>query len=122
MPAVGAQLGNTTQPATGNITIAGNFDGPHAFTAKPRAIQWPIDFKITVVKAYDGQVNPEQWLTCYAIAMRVSGGDTNMMANYLPIMLKPSVMNWLTSLRPDTIESWDDLKRMFVKNYKPTCE
>ena len=31
-------------------------------------------------------------------------------------------MNWLTSLQPDIIDSWDDLKRMFIENYKATCE
>ena len=31
-------------------------------------------------------------------------------------------MNWLTSLQPDIIDSWDDLNRMFIENYKATCE
>ena len=31
-------------------------------------------------------------------------------------------MNWLTSLQPDIIDSWGDLKRIFVENYKATCE
>ena len=37
-------------------------------------------------------------------------------------MLKPSMINWLTSLQSDIIDSWDDLKRLFVENYKATCE
>ena len=74
------------------------------------------------VEPYDGQANPEQWLTSYAIALRAAGGSTDVMANYLPVMLKPTAMNWLTSLRPDTIGSWDDLKRMFIENYMATCE
>jgi hypothetical protein len=44
------------------------------------------------------------------------------MANYLSIMLQPVAMNWLTSLQPDIIDSWHDLKRMFVENYKATYE
>jgi hypothetical protein len=31
-------------------------------------------------------------------------------------------MNWLTSLQLDIIDSWDDLKRLFVENYKVTHE
>jgi len=54
--------------------------------------------------------------------MRAAGGSTDVMANYLPIMLKPTTMNWLTSLGSDTIESWDDIKRMFVENYMATSE
>ena len=33
------------------------------------------------------------------------GGDTSVMANYLPIMLTPTAMNWFTSLAPDSIRS-----------------
>ncbi|XP_066341615.1 uncharacterized protein [Miscanthus floridulus] len=43
------------------------------------------------------------------------------MANYLPVMLAPSAMNWLTNLRTDSIGSWDDLKRVFIENYTATC-
>jgi hypothetical protein len=44
------------------------------------------------------------------------------MANYLLAVLRPTAMNWLTSFRPDTIGSWDDLKKMFIENYMATCE
>jgi intracellular septation protein A len=54
--------------------------------------------------------------------VRAGGGDTAVMANYLLVMLKPTIMNWLMSLGLDTIGSWDDLKRIFIKNYMATCE
>ena len=43
------------------------------------------------------------------------------MANYLPIMLMLTAMNWLTSLAPDSIESWEQLKKVFTDNYMATC-
>ena len=43
------------------------------------------------------------------------------MANYLPIMLTSTTMNWFTSLAPDSIGSWEDLKRIFTNNYMATC-
>ena len=43
------------------------------------------------------------------------------MANYLPIMLMPTVMNWFTSLTPDSIGSWEELKKVFTDNYMATC-
>ena len=58
----------------------------------------------------------------YATAMQVSGGYTDITVNYFSVMLKPSMMNWLTSLQSDIIDSWDNLKRMFIENYKATCE
>ena len=52
--------------------------------------------------------------------MRAAGGDTSVMANYLPVMLTPTAMNWLTSLGPDSIGSWERLKKVFT-DYMATC-
>jgi hypothetical protein len=54
--------------------------------------------------------------------MKDGGGNTSIMANYLPVMLKLDAMNWLTSLQAEIIDSWEDLRRMFIENYKATCE
>ena len=43
------------------------------------------------------------------------------MANYLPIMLMPTAMNWFTSLAPNSIGSWEELKKVFTDNYMATC-
>ena len=66
-------------------------------------------------------MNPTQSLQAYATAMRAIGGDTSIMANYLPIMLVATTMNWFTSLAPDSIRSWEELKKVFTDNYMATC-
>ena len=43
------------------------------------------------------------------------------MVNYLPIMLMPPAMSWFTSLAPDSIGSWEELKKVFNDNYMATC-
>ena len=43
------------------------------------------------------------------------------MANYLPVMLTPTAMNWFTSLTPASIGSWEELKKVFTDNYMATC-
>ena len=43
------------------------------------------------------------------------------MANYLPVMLMPAAMSWFTSLAPDSIGSWKELKKVFTDNYMATC-
>ena len=50
-------------------------------------------FKISGVEQYDGHASPEQWLMRYATTVWVGGGNTDVMANYLAIMLKPIAMN-----------------------------
>ena len=42
------------------------------------------------------------------------------MANYLPVMLTPTAMNWFTSLALDSIGSWEELKKVFIDNYMAT--
>ena len=43
------------------------------------------------------------------------------MANYLPIMLTLAAMSWFTSVAPDSIRSWEELKKVFTDNYMATC-
>ena len=82
-----------------------NPKGPLAFTRALRTLRWPHGFKITRVEPYEGRMNPTQWLQAYATAVRATGGDTSVMANYLPIKLTPTTMNWFMSLAPDSIGS-----------------
>ena len=56
-------------------------------------------------RSYDGKANPEQCMVLYEIVMRATGGNNNVMANYLPIMLSQTTSNWLMDLREDSIES-----------------
>ena len=39
------------------------------------------------VDPYDSKANPKQWMQLYEIVVRAAGGNTDVMANYLPIML-----------------------------------
>jgi hypothetical protein len=50
------------------------------------------------------------------------GGDEDVMANYLPILLDQSANNWLLSLQENSIRSWNSLKQAFTVNYSATCE
>ena len=58
----------------------------------------------------------------YEIVVRAAGGNTDVMANDLPVMLSQSANNWLMGLREDSIKSWDDLKKVFVENYVATFQ
>ena len=44
------------------------------------------------------------------------------MANYLLAILSQTANNWLMGLREDSIEFWDDLKKVFVENYMAMCQ
>ena len=66
-------------------------------------------------------MNPTQWLQAFTTIVHAVGGDTNVMANYLPVMLAPTIMNWFTSLASNSIGSWEELKKVFTANYLATC-
>ena len=102
--------GNTTDHGTNNPK------GPPAFTRALRTLHWPRGFKITGVEPYEGWMNPTKWLQAYATTVRAAEGDTSIMANYLPIMLTLTAMNWLTRLTLDSIGSWEQLKKVFTDN------
>ena len=87
-----------------------------------QVVRWPVGFKVLGVNTYDGKANPAQWLTLYEIAIRATGGDEDVMANYLSIMLNQSTNNWPLSLQENSIQSWDDLKKVFTDNYMAMCE
>jgi hypothetical protein len=44
------------------------------------------------------------------------------MENYLPMCLGPNIRKWLLGLLANYIDSWDDLKHMFITNFSMTVE
>ncbi|GJM95510.1 hypothetical protein PR202_ga12253 [Eleusine coracana subsp. coracana] len=54
------------------------------------------------------------------MAIRSAGGDTYVMANYLPVCLEPAVWIWLTSLLERSITLWGDLNKKFIEGFQAT--
>ena len=66
-------------------------------------------------------VEPSQWLGVYQLAIRAAGGDDYVMANYLPLVLAPNVLTWLMGLPSCSIDTWEELCRQLINNFKSTC-
>src|SRR6266540_949151 len=54
------------------------------------------------------------------MAIKAAGGGQNVMANYLPVILFPTVQDWLTGLPENSINSWGDLCAKFIDNFQGT--
>jgi hypothetical protein len=37
---------------------------------------------------------------------------------YFPMALESAPLTWLESLKPNSIDSWDDLKKVFFNNFE----
>ncbi|GJN24955.1 hypothetical protein PR202_gb12734 [Eleusine coracana subsp. coracana] len=54
------------------------------------------------------------------MAILSAGGDSYVMANYLPVYLDPAVRTWLTYLREESITSFRDLNKKLIKSFQAT--
>src|SRR5438105_3074933 len=95
-------------------------DGIWAFTPQLHRAEWPTGFSPKGIKTYDGDRNPEAWLRIYTTAIKAAGGNQNTMVNYFPVVLSPTIQDWLTGLPANSINSWADLCSNFIDNYHGT--
>ncbi|GJN28755.1 hypothetical protein PR202_gb16917 [Eleusine coracana subsp. coracana] len=54
------------------------------------------------------------------MVIRLTGGDSYVMANYLPGCLDPAFQIWLTSLPEESITSWGDLNKKLIESFQAT--
>ena len=80
--------------------------------------EYTNDFKPTNIQKYDSKQDPAQWLRLYSTAINVTGGDTYTKVLYFPMALEPAPLTWLESLTPNSIHSWEDLKKVFIDNFQ----
>jgi hypothetical protein len=50
------------------------------------------------MEKYDGSTNPIELLEVYHLTIEATGGDSYVMANYLPVYLSSSIRTWLLGL------------------------
>jgi len=75
----------------------------------------------TNIPKYSGETNPGLWLEDYWLACQASGADNDdLIIRNLPLFLANSARAWLEHLPSNTIQSWADLKEIFVGNFLGT--
>jgi hypothetical protein len=53
-------------------------------------VHWPLNFRPSGIEKYDGSTNPAKWLEVDQLTIKAVGGDSYIMANYLPVCLSSS--------------------------------
>jgi hypothetical protein len=89
-----------------------------AFTARFSSYKYPKDFKAIGITKYDGKQAPQQWLRCYSTAIEVAGGSNITKIVYFPMALDPALLTWLESLSNNSVDSWEQLKKVFIDNFQ----
>jgi hypothetical protein len=86
-----------------------------------KRVHWPLNFKPSVIKKYDGSTNPAEWLEVYQLTNEAADGDSYIMANYLQVCLSSSTRTWLLMLPTGSVHSWNHLCQLFTSNFHATC-
>src|SRR3954462_10096240 len=95
--------------------------GPICFSERIRSTPIPPHFRIAQgVEKYRGDAKPHTWLDDYRIAVQIGGGGDEIAMMHLPLMPEGSARTWLNQLPPNSIWIWEDLVRVFVKNFEGT--
>jgi hypothetical protein len=92
--------------------------GVSALTPCLRAIQCPPNFKVSNVDKYEPKQDPVGWLAVYTADAQATGATEDVMAAYLPIVLRQVALQWLRHLPRHCIDDWSDFSRRFTANFQ----
>ena len=73
-----------------------------------------------LVAKYNGVANPETWLSDYVSTVSLYDGNANCAVRFLTLMLDGTARMWIESLPEKTINSWKDMKRVFIQHFQGT--
>ena len=94
--------------------------GPQAFGWHILNAAFPPRYRPpTNIPKYSGETNPGLWLEDYRLACQAGGAnDDDFIIRNLPLFLADSARAWLEHLPSNAIQSWVDLKEIFVGNFQ----
>jgi hypothetical protein len=98
-----------------------NAEGVKAFSHDLKRVCWPLNFKPSGIKKFDGSTNPAEWVEVYQLSIKAVDGDSYIMASYLPVCLSSSARTWLLGLPLGSVPSWSHLYRQFTSNFCAIC-
>jgi hypothetical protein len=75
------------------------------FSQVLKRVRWPPNFKPSRIEKFDRSTNAAEWLEVYQLAIEATGGDSYIMANYLPVYLSSSTKTCLLGLPVGSVHS-----------------
>nr|AAK52140.1 retrotransposon protein, putative, Ty3-gypsy sub-class [Oryza sativa Japonica Group] len=111
----------TPYPQQGAVNRAGGEKGlSRSGGIKTRPI--PPQFKFPPVPRYSGETDPKEFLSIYESAIEAAHGDKNTKAKVIHLALDGIARSWYFNLPANSIYSWEQLRDVFVLNFRGTYE
>ena len=76
---------------------------------------FPEDFKMPVMKLYEGLTDPINHFKSYCTWMKVQRATPNIKCQAFKLTLTGTVLEWFRSLQPRSIAYFDQLRTNFVR-------
>jgi hypothetical protein len=70
------------------------------------------------IKKYEPSLDPSVWINSYLMAMGIAGHTDLLAARYLPLMMDGDTRQWVNTLEPNNIDSWEDMRAAFVNHFE----
>ncbi|RDX64085.1 hypothetical protein CR513_57398, partial [Mucuna pruriens] len=77
----------------------------------------PPNFREIVVEPFDGSQDPQTHLQAFQAQMYISGGDDRLSCKLFPGTLRGVAMQWMATLPPRTIQTFNDLAEVFTSQF-----
>ncbi|RDX83446.1 hypothetical protein CR513_35628, partial [Mucuna pruriens] len=95
---------------------------PQSFWGQPfnqeiGEIRVPPNFREITVEPFDGSQDPHVHLQAFQTQMYISGGDDRLSCKLFPGTLRGVAMQWMATLLPRTIWTFDDLAIAFTSQF-----
>nr|ABA96696.1 retrotransposon protein, putative, Ty3-gypsy subclass [Oryza sativa Japonica Group] len=111
----------TPYPQQAAVNRAGGEKGlPLSGGIKIRPI--PPQFKFPPVPRYSGETDLKEFLSIYESAIKAAHGDENTKAKVIHLALDGIAHSWYFNLPANSIYSWEQLRDVFVLNFRGTYE
>ena len=99
----------------GTHDIIGEIESP--FTEQVLAEPFPEDFKMPVMKQYEGLTDPINHFESYRTWMNVRRASPNIKCQAFGLTLTGAALEWFHSLQPRSIASFGQLRTEFVNRF-----
>ena len=100
-------------------SLSPDLSGPQAFGRHILNAACPPWYRPpTNILKYSEETNSRLWLEDYWLACQADGADNDdFIIRNLPLFMADSTRTWLEHLPPNRIQSWADLKEIFMGNF-----